>query len=131
VYEAEALYSKHIYDELDDEMHKQLPQIRDYFQALRSMGKTRFTLGQWIDVLRRREEDITEEDARSRLKLLFDYSIVGVPRRGGIQRGTTFQFSYNSRLVEPHFDAEMTVHPALKKELQLTELRKDSAGDDE
>ena len=127
VYDAEAQYSQHIYDELDDEMHKQVPAIRDYFQALRNMGKNRFTLAEWIEVLRRREDQITEDEARTRLKVLFDYSVVGVPRRGGSEGGTKFQFKYNTRLLEPDFDAEMTVHPALKKELQLKEVRKDSA----
>ena len=129
VYDAEVFYSKHIYDELDDEMHKQVPANRTLLQALKTLGKTRFTLDQWIEVLRKREPAITADAARERLKVLFDYSIVGVTRVGGIQRGTTFQFNYNNRLVEPDFTAEMTVHPALKKELQLAEVQKQS--DDE
>jgi hypothetical protein len=126
VYEAEAQYSRHIYDELDDEMHKQIPGSRRLLQALRSVGKMRFDLAAWHDSMKGIEIGATIEDARQRLKVLFDYSIVGVPRRGGVQRGTRFQFNYNDRLVEPDFDSEVTVHPALKKHLQLVEVRRES-----
>jgi hypothetical protein len=131
VYAAETEYSSHIYNELDDEMHKQLPQSRGYLQALRTLGKTRFTLAEWLSTLRQREAGLKEAEARTRLKLLFDYSVVGVPRRGGIARGTTFQFNYHDRLVEPDFAGEMIVHPALKKQLQLKEPRRDASQDDD
>jgi hypothetical protein len=126
VYEAEGQYSRHIYDELDDEMHKQMPENRTILQALRGLGKMRFTLPEWIEAMGRTEPGITADVAKQRLKVLFEYSIVGVPRKGGVQRGTRFQFNYNDRLVEPDFEAEVTVHPALKKHLQLIEARRDS-----
>lgn len=121
VYEAEEGYSRHIYDELDDEMHKQLPAARDYLQALREIGRTRFSLNQWMRTLARRDKTVSKDEARAKLKVLFDYSIVGVPRRGGAEGGTTFQFNFHDRLLEPNFEQDVTVHPALKKHLKLTE----------
>src|SRR5207248_3098433 len=94
VYEAETRYSQYVYGELDDEMGKQVPQARAYLQALRDLGKTRFTLKEWVETLRSKERELTEAEARRRLGILFDYSIVGVPKRGGAGGGTTLLFNY-------------------------------------
>lgn len=127
VYRAEALYSRHIYNELDDEMHKQLPASRALLASLKALGKTRFKLEEWIKALQKTRPETNEAEARDQLKILFDYSIVGVPQKGGVQRGTRFVFNYNDRLVVPDFDSDMTVHPALKKELQLIEARRENS----
>lgn len=123
VYQAEDRFSRHIYDELDDEMGKQFPEARDALQTIRDMGLTRFRLQNWVKAAIRRNPQITEDQARQRLQALFDYSVVGVPRRGGIVRGTSFQFVYHDRLLEPNFESEMIVHPSLKKHLGLKDPR--------
>lgn len=127
VYEAEDRYSKHIYDELDDEMHKQLPYARDILQTIRDMGITRFSLANWLDACQRRSSSMTEDEARQRLRVLFNYSVVGVQKVGGIRRGSKSLFAYNDRLLEPYFDGEMTVHLSLKKHLNLKEPRTDKS----
>lgn len=124
VYAAEDRYSKHIYDELDDEMGKQVPGNREYLQILRALAKTRFTFQEWLDACRRRDPKVDETVAKESLKILFDYSIVGVPRTGGFGGGSTFQYSFHDRLVEPNFDSEVIIHPALKKVLQLKDTRR-------
>ena len=131
VYEAEGLYSRHIYDELDDEMHKQIPEARDYLQTLRDLGRTRFTFVEWVEIARKLDDKITEVEARRRLTVLFEYSVVGVPRRGGAEGGTTFQFNYHDRLLRPNFDKDMIVHLSLKKHLQLVEGRRDVSATEE
>ena len=123
VYDAEKRYSRHVYNELDDEMHRQVPYARSALQFIRDVGKTRFTLASWIEAVRRRNAAASDGEAIAMLKTLFDYSIVGVERRGGAAGGTNFQFVYNDRLLEPNFDGEMIVHPSLVKELGLTERR--------
>ncbi|MGN5594582.1 P-loop ATPase, Sll1717 family [Stutzerimonas nitrititolerans] len=123
IYEAEKRYSRHIYDELDDEMHKQIPDCKDLLQVLRDVALTRLTKSKWIEAYSRRFPEDTEELAKEKLKILFDYSIVGVPKKGGKSRGTKFQFIYNDRLLEPNFDGDMTVHFSLHKELSLKEPR--------
>lgn len=127
VYRAEEKYSHHIYDELDDEMHKQVPDARAILQAVREMGSTRFTFANWMETLRRRGESAGESKAQGWLRVLFDYSIVGVQKRGGVTRGTTFRFIYNDRLLEPNFDGEMIVHPSLTKYLSLRAPRRTQA----
>jgi hypothetical protein len=126
VYKAEESYSKHIYDELDDEMHKQIPNARDILQTVRDMGKTRFSFQEWLQNCQRRSSSITEDEARQRLKILFNYSVVGVQKSGGNQGGTKFQFVYNDRLLEPNFEGDMIVHLSLKKHLSLKEPRSDN-----
>jgi hypothetical protein len=129
VYDAEERFSKYIYDELDDEMHKQVKDARSSLQALRDLGMTRFHADDWIRVIRRRDSAIKDEDAHRRLQDLFDYSVVGVQRRGGITRGTTFQFIYHDRLLEPNFNGDMIVHPSLTKHLRLKEPRAKGTSD--
>ncbi len=123
VYDAEIAYSNHMYDELDDEMHKQVSDARGLMQTIRDIGSTRFTFSQWQEALQARQPDVTEEMAKGKLKILFDYSVVGVPRSGGSGGGTKFLYVYNDRLLEPDFGAEMSVHPSLKKPLKITEPR--------
>lgn len=119
VYSAEDAYSQHVYNELDDEMHKQLPSARESLQVLRDMEQQRFTLKDWVTALRTRLPSATEQEAIARLRELFDYSVVGVQRIGGKQRGTTFQFVYEDRLLQPNFGAQMVVHFSLKKALTM------------
>lgn len=119
VYEAEERYSQHVYNELDDEMHKQLPRARESLQILRDMEQQRFVLSDWIKALRARQPDASETEAIARLQELFDYSVVGVQRTGGRGGGTTFQFVYEDRLLQPNFNAQMVVHFSLKKALTM------------
>jgi len=131
VYDAEQAFSEHVYNELDDEMHKQLPTSRAYLQTLRDVGRTRFSASDWIAAVKRRQTGATEEEALAHLKILFDYSIVGVPRSGGVTRGTTFQFIYGDRLLEPNFTQGIIVHPSLKKYLNLIEPRREQQTTDD
>lgn len=129
VYEAEVKYSRHIYNELDDEMHKQAPQAKSLLKAVREVGMTRFDYASWLaasSAIIGRE--LSEVEAKENLKLLFDFSVVGVPKVGGKGGGSSFQFVYHDRHIEPNFDGDMVVHPALYKDLGLKEPRTKAAG---
>ena len=108
-----------VYNELDDEMHKQLPRARESLQVLRDMEQQRFSFADWLKALRIRHPSGREADAIARLKELFDYSVVGVQKIGGRTGGTKFQFVYEDRLLQPNFNAQMVVHFSLKKALTL------------
>lgn len=115
-------------------MHKQIPNSREYFLVLKDINKIRFTLIEWTTSAKRRYFNDTPEELIEKLKILFDYSIVGIPKTGGINRGTTSQFIYKNKFLEPNFGSFIVVHPALKKYLQLTESRNsqsDQTNDDD
>jgi hypothetical protein len=119
VYEAEEKYSNHIYDELDDEMHKQLPVARDALFVIKEMQKQRFTLADWFAATQRSRTNWSRIESINRLTDLFDYSVVGIKKLGGVKRGTRFTFRYEDRFLQPDFNRQMVVHSSLKKALSL------------
>jgi hypothetical protein len=119
VYIAEEKYSNHIFDELDDEMHKQLPTAQDSLIVLKDMQKQRFIVSDWINAVKETKPQWTRQYSVERLKDLFDYSVVGIKKLGGAIRGTRFSFKYEDRLLKPDFKRQMVVHSSLKKVLSL------------
>jgi hypothetical protein len=119
IYEGEVGYSRHVFDELTDEMHKQVPDFASLFKSLRLLGYTRFKFGSWFEVEKRLNPSVTSERAEQRLKMLFDFGVIGVPKVGGKGGGSTFEFSYQDRYLDPRFDSELVVHPSLRKNLSL------------
>ncbi|MEI2430658.1 hypothetical protein RDV84_15595 [Lysobacter yananisis] len=117
VYDAEVQYSKHVYDELVDEMHKQVPYHETIFRALNKIGYSRFNFATWEKALT--EVGANGADSMHSLKLLFEYAVVGVPRVGGKGGGSKYEFIYQNRFLEPRFDGDIVVHPALRKHLNL------------
>lgn len=117
VYDAELAYSRHIYDELRDEMHKQIPHYAELFKALNIIGYARFNLKTWEQAVTQANPHAT--DAKARLQTLFEYAVVGVPRVGGRGGGSSFEFVYENRLLDPNFAGDIVVHHALRKQLNL------------
>lgn len=121
IYEAEERYSERLYNEFLDEMHKQCPQVDKLFEVLRRLGFERFTFDKFESEFHRAGvQDLTPSDA---LKILFDYSIVGVVRIGGSGGGSNLEFKFTHPLIQLDFSREIVVHPGLKKQLKLVERR--------
>lgn len=119
VYDGESRYSQEMFDELIDEMHKQVPNARDVMEVLREVEAQRFKEQDWINAYKRRFPDSNEAEAKNSLITLFEFSVVGVPKSGGRTGGTKFQFRYEDRLLRPNFTSQMVVHSGLKKVLSL------------
>lgn len=119
IYEGEVGYSRHIFDELADEIHKQIPDFATLFRSLRLLGYTRFKFPSWLAAERQIQPGITVDLAGQRLKVLFDFGVIGVPRVGGRRGGSTFEFAYQDRYLDPRFDSDLVVHPSLRKHLAL------------
>lgn len=130
VYEAEERYSERVYREFVDEMHKQCPHVDKLFEVLRRLRFERFSFDKWeAEFYRTQIPDLTPSDA---LRILFDYSIVGVVRIGGSGGGSTLEFKFTHPLIQLDFSREIVVHPGLKKHLKLIEKRsKAMAAEDE
>jgi hypothetical protein len=121
VYEAEEKYSERVYREFVDEMHKQCPQVDKLFEVLRRLRFERFSFATWeAEFYRAQVPDLSPSDA---LRILFDYSIVGVVRIGGSGGGSTLEFKFTHPLIQLDYSREMVVHPGLKKHLKLIEKR--------
>lgn len=119
IYDGEVGYSRHVFEELTDEIHKQVPDFTSLFRSLRLLGYTRFKFTSWFDTEKQIQPGITMEVAGNRLKTLFDFGVIGVPRVGGRKGGSTFEFAYQDRYVDPRFDSDLVVHPSLRKHLAL------------
>lgn len=123
IYEGEKAYSRHIYDELIDEMHKQVDNHASLFNVLRTMGYSRFQFHEWFEAVKKVTPKITQAEASARLKILFDFGVVGVPKVGGKGGGTFFEYAYQDRYLDPRFDGDLVVHPALRKQLDLKDAK--------
>jgi hypothetical protein len=110
-------------------MHKQVADHAHLFSALRLVGYTRFRLPAWNEPVRRLRPEASDHETVTMLKTLFNYAVVGVPRVGGRGGGSAFEFVYDDRFLEPAFDGEMVVHPALRKQLNLKEARSEQDED--
>lgn len=119
IYEGEIGYSRHVFDELIDEIHKQVPDYASLFKSLRLLGYTRFKFTSWYEAEKKLQPTLSEVDAGQRLKTLFDFGVIGVPRVGGRKGGSTFEFAYQDRYLDPRFDTDLVVHPSLRKHLSL------------
>ncbi|RYU79896.1 P-loop ATPase, Sll1717 family [Hymenobacter persicinus] len=133
VYNGERGYSRHIYDELTDEMHKQVEDHEFLFKALRLLGYSRFIFQEWLEAVQRIRRKASAAEAEKHLKTLFDFGVVGVPKVGGKGGGTFFEFIYQDRFLEPRFGGNLVVHHALRKHLDLKDAKATSsiASDDD
>ncbi|HTF66715.1 MAG TPA: hypothetical protein VK638_28930 [Edaphobacter sp.] len=127
IYEGEVEYSRHIYNELVDEMHKQIVDHASLFKAVRLLGYTHFRFADWASTFKKINPGADDLEAEQKLKVLFDYGIVGVPKIGGKGGGTSFEFVYQDRYLDPRFDGELVLHPALRKQLDLRDTRAGAA----
>lgn len=126
VYVAERKFSQHIYDELDDEMHKQIPVARELLQTIRDIGGTKFRYQDWKTAYDKRNPQQNASAALAGLQFLFDYSVIGIPRTGGAGGGSTTKFIFDDPLLSPNFtnvDEIYSVHLSLVKHLQLKETK--------
>lgn len=123
IYAAEEEYSQHLLAELIDELHKQSPDVSTYIEVLREVGRMTFDLPEWVAAAKSRGRALTDGEAKAQLKLLFDVSVLGVPKIGGIERGSRYVFAYSERAVKPDFSKNLRVHEGLKKGLDLKDRR--------
>lgn len=106
---AEAEYSRYLYREIDDEIHKHLPDYQQYFDVLRRLGNYRFEYDAFCEEY---EKSAANQDRPLNvLKLLYDFSIVGFLRgaRANQDRGFVYRyknpgmnFDETSRIFEVH-----------------------------
>ena len=119
IYDAELRYSKHIVDELRDEIGNHVPSMVAVVNALKALERRTFTLASWQDAARK--SGIDQDAADAVLDQLFEASAVGVLRAGGGGGGSKTIYRYQDRFLKATETGSLQVHPAFTKELGLTD----------
>lgn len=122
IYSAKEEYSKYFLNELDDEIHKHVPDYEDILEVFKSIGYYQFDLEDFIKKYNiRKGISDNQFDAIKALKSLFDFSIVGYYRAGGGGfGGAEYIFKYKN--VNSKFDENarsFRIHPGLLETLAL------------
>jgi hypothetical protein len=123
VHDARIDYSNYFRNELDDEIHKHVPNYKDYLELFRSIGTWHFEREDFDREFKARYSN-DESGPGVALQHLFTFSIVGFYRPGGRGYGGS---EYVFRYKEPisRFDPTATrfrIHPGLIEYLGLKRL---------
>lgn len=114
--EAKAQYSKYFLDELDDEIHKHIPEYENVLEVIKSIGYHQFDLADFNQTFEKKKYLFDKEvNPYKSLKNLFEFSIVGYYRAGGSgYGGSEYVFKYkNTRSQFEEGARNYRVHPGL------------------
>ncbi len=117
IYEAERRFSRHVFDELKDEMERHVVDFQAITNALKSLRQRTFQVDMWIAACK--ANGIGVRDARDALDALIEASIVGMHTTGGSGGGSGTVYRYEDRHLQARDESNMQVHLALVKELGL------------
>ncbi len=114
VHNARREYSEYLFNEIDDEVHKHLPDYDRYLDVLRTLGKWQFEKDEFIQML---DNHYTEHALNpiQALEGLYDYSFIGFYKAGGRGYGGS-EYFFRYRDPRTRFDATATrfrIHPGL------------------
>ena len=119
IYDAETRYSKHVLDELRDEISSHVRDMDAVINTLKALGKRTFLLTTWEAVAAKNGMDSAESQLV--IDQLFEASAVGVFRAGGSKGGSSTVYRYQDRFLKASETGAMQVHLGLVKELGLTD----------
>ena len=120
------LYSRYFIDELDDEIHKHIPEYEKYFDVFRDIGFLQFEKKDFVEAFEKRMNQFSIKDPNDLLKQLFEFSIIGFYRVGGGGYGGS-EYSYKYKDEKATFDIQadkLRIHSALMEYLQLKKYSK-------
>jgi hypothetical protein len=117
IYEAEKRYSKHILDELKDEISRHVNDFTVVINTLKSLRQRTFVTSAWTNAATQNGMSVSE--ASTALDLLMESSAVGVHGVGGASGGSKTIYRYQDRHLQRRDDAVLQVHLALVRELSL------------
>jgi hypothetical protein len=85
LHDAKQAYSSYFLNELDDEIHKHIPNYRNYFEVFRSIGVVQFDRDVYVAAFnaRKKQDPSLDKEAIMVLKELYEFSVVGFYRAGG------------------------------------------------
>lgn len=114
IHNARVEYSEYFLKEIDDEVHKHLPDYARYLDVLRAIGKWQFDKSDFEETYTTHYQNASLSAIQA-LEALYDYSFIGFYRAGGRGfGGSEYMFSY--RDLRTRFDTTATrfrIHPGL------------------
>ena len=99
VHNARLVYSEYLLQEIDDEVHKHLPDYERHLDVIRALGKWQFDRNEYEQALEEQYRDcpLTVGEA---LERLYDFSFIGFYRAGGRGfGGSEYYFRYREGRV--------------------------------
>ncbi|EKE87644.1 P-loop ATPase, Sll1717 family [Idiomarina xiamenensis] len=110
-------FSNYLKEELIDEIHGVLPDIKEILMVISEIRKQNFTIEEFKEQYSRAVETgtVTTKNAELALKILFHFSVVGNEPR---QRQLSF-FRYQNKESRINFNERLVVHRGLFKALQI------------
>ena len=127
IHKAREHYSAYFLREIDDEIHKHLPNYKKYLDIFKSIGVYRFDLQQFLEEFEKQKINTPEiVQPIQILKYLYDFSLVGFYRPGGRGFGGADYISKH-KFPDEEFDvtsSKFQIHPALIEVLGLKKFEK-------
>lgn len=122
-------YSEYLLKELADEIFKHVPAYRDYIDILKSLEALQFTREEFDQACARRSDLLVGgATSLSVLRQLFEFSLVGYQRTGGIGGGSEYIWRYIDTTVRLDEAAtNFRIHAGLMEALGLKKFRKGDA----
>jgi len=129
---ARAPYSEYLLKELSDEIFKHVPAYRDYIDILKSLEALQFTREDFDQACVRRADLLVDgATSLSVLRQLFEFSVVGYQKTGGVGGGSEYIWRYIDPTIRLDEAAtSFRIHAGLMEALGLKKFRRgDSASD--
>ncbi|GAA0084731.1 hypothetical protein UT300007_11700 [Clostridium sp. CTA-7] len=120
-------YSEYFLEELDDEIHKHIPEYEKYLEIFKALGVAQFTSEEFIKVYEdKREQYCYTKNPNEVLQLLFDFSVIGYYKAGGVGGGSNYIYMYKKPKAIFDSSARLVVHPGLVDVLGIKKHSKES-----
>jgi hypothetical protein len=118
-------FSEYLLKELGDEIFKHIPKHRDYLDLLKSLEALQFDKAEFEEICDRRPDLLEGATPGDILRNLFEFSILGYQKTGGVGGGSAFIWRYLDPTIR--FDeaaARFRIHPGFMEALGLKKFRK-------
>ncbi len=133
IYSAKNEYSQYFLNELDDEIHKHLPEYEGVLEVIKKIGYYQFDLETFKRALSEKSSIfLIVQDAVETMKSLFEFSIIGYYKAGGSGFGGS-EYIFRYRDLKARFDENaktFRVHPGLIETLGLKRSTSQAPEDD-
>jgi hypothetical protein len=123
---ARRAYSEYLLRELQDEVHKHAPNYDDYLEIVKSLEALQFSRAEFEEACQRRKDLVPDRLAPADiLRQLFEFSVVGYQRTGGVGGGSEYSYRYMDPTVR--FDeaaSSFRVHAGFMEAFGLKKFRR-------